>query len=43
MAQSDLNLALNPGFGWELRLVAVTAPIAPAAGAVNAPNIPAAE
>jgi hypothetical protein len=38
MAQSDLNLALNPGFGWELRLVAVAVPVAPGVPETDAPT-----
>lgn len=37
MAQSDLNLALNPGTGWELRLAGSVMPAAPAPVATPEP------
>jgi hypothetical protein len=42
MTQSDLDLVLNPGIGWELRLVGGTAPARPMPVAAPAPE-PAAE
>jgi hypothetical protein len=42
MAQSDLNLALNPGVGWELRLAGSAPPEAPAPGATPEPAAAAA-
>jgi hypothetical protein len=42
MAQSDLNLALNPGVGWELRLAGSAPPEAPAPGATPEPEAAAA-
>ena len=37
MAQSDLSLLLNPGFGWELRLAGSAMPEAPAPGTAATP------
>jgi hypothetical protein len=42
MTQSDLNLALNPGVGWELRLAGTAPPKAPAPGATPEPEAAAA-
>ncbi len=42
MAQSDLNLTLNPGVGWELRLAGSAPPEAPAPGATPEPAAAAA-